>query len=89
MNIMLWLLAGAVVGWAGAHFFDLNHHRGRIFAMVIGAVGGVIGGKSLAPLLSNAAVIEGHFSIFSMVIAILLSGACVVASDVVSKRFNL
>lgn len=86
---MLWLLAGAIVGWAGAHFFELNHHRGTIFAMAVGAVGGLLGGKSLAPLLSNAAEIEGHFSIFSMVIAMLLSAACVVTCDLVVKRFKL
>lgn len=89
MNIMLWLLAGAIVGWAGARFFDLHHHRGAVVAMIIGAVGALIGGKSLAPLLSNAADIDGQFSIFAMVIAILLGTACVVASDVLSKRFNI
>ena len=89
MNIMLWLLAGAAIGWAGSHFFDLNRQRGTALTIAIGAMGALLGGKSLAPLLSNAAEIEGHLSIFAMVIAILVSMACVVASDVVSKRFDL
>lgn len=89
MNIMLWLLAGAAVGWAGAHFFDLNHQRGKAIAMAIGAVGALIGGQSLAPLLSNAAEIDGHFSIFSMVIAILVATACVVTGDMISKRYDI
>jgi|LNFM01.1.fsa_nt_gb uncharacterized membrane protein YeaQ/YmgE (transglycosylase-associated protein family) len=89
MNITLWLLAGAIVGWAGAHFFDFNQQRGNAVAMVIGAVGALLGGDSLAPLLSNAAVIEGHISIFSLVIAMLVAAACVVAGDMVSRRFGI
>ena len=52
MNIMMWILAGGILGWVGYSYMGFNEGRGMVVSSVIGAIGGVVGGKMIAPMLS-------------------------------------
>jgi uncharacterized membrane protein YeaQ/YmgE (transglycosylase-associated protein family) len=51
MNLVIWIVSGALVGWVAFEHMDLSHDRGRFASILIGAAGGVIGGMVLAPML--------------------------------------
>jgi len=90
MNIMIWLIAGGAVGWLGLRFFDFNHNRGLIPAVLIAAVGGFIGGNSLAPMLTSSVTepIVG-FSPFAFVVAIVVATAATFVSSEISRRYDV
>jgi uncharacterized membrane protein YeaQ/YmgE (transglycosylase-associated protein family) len=52
MNIVLWMLVGAVAGWAAYAYIGYNEARGMPVSILIGAFGGFIGGNIVAPMFS-------------------------------------
>lgn len=90
MDIMIWLIAGAAVGWAGLHFFDMNHSRGMAISATICAVAGFLGGNSVAPMLtaSTTAPVVG-FSPFALVVAIAVAVLTLFISSELSRRFDI
>jgi uncharacterized membrane protein YeaQ/YmgE (transglycosylase-associated protein family) len=90
MNIMIWLAAGGAIGWAGLHFLDLNHNRGAAVAAAICAVGGFLGGNSVAPMLtaSTTEPIVG-FSPFALIVALAVATATLFISNELSRRFDI
>lgn len=89
MNVMIWLLAGGAVGWMGLHFFDMNHNRGPAIAAAICAVGGFLGGNSVAPMLiTDIAEPVAGFSPFALVVAIAVATAVMFVSSELSRRFD-
>ena len=55
MNIALWLFSGLVLGWVAYSALGLNDGRSRLISMVIGAMGGFLGGKFVAPVFVTVA----------------------------------
>lgn len=90
MNFMIWLAAGGAIGWAGFHFYDLNHNRGLIPAVLICAVGGFMGGNSVAPMLT-ATVTEPivGFSPFALIVAMATATAVLFLTSELSRRFDI
>jgi uncharacterized membrane protein YeaQ/YmgE (transglycosylase-associated protein family) len=89
MNIIMWMLAGAAIGWAAYAMLHFNEERGMLISMVIGLMGGVAGGKLLAPIVGVAATIPEAFSMAALICA--LAGAAVVLfiGDQVHARFGV
>lgn len=87
---MIWLIAGGLIGWAGLHFFAMNRDRGIIPAVSICAVGGFMGGNSIAPILGSG-VTEPMvgFSPFALVVAIAMATAVLYISSEMSRRFDI
>jgi uncharacterized membrane protein YeaQ/YmgE (transglycosylase-associated protein family) len=90
MNFMIWVAAGGAIGWAGFHFYDLNKNRGLIPAALICAVGGFMGGNSVAPMLTAATTepIIG-FSPFALVVAMATATAVMFLTNELSRRFDI
>lgn len=90
MNIMIWLIAGGAVGWAGLHFWDMNHSRGPAIAAAICAVGGFLGGNSVAPMLtaSTTEPVVG-FSPFALVVALAVAAVTLFISSELARRFDI
>lgn len=89
MNIVLWVLAGAALGWAAFTLLGLNKERGTMVSMLIGAFGGVIGGQVLAPMMSGAPVVSGDFNIQALFIAAIGASACLAIGNMIEQRFGL
>ena len=89
MDITLWMLAGGALGWAAFALLGINEARGTIASIVIGAVGGVIGGQMLAPLMSSSPIVSGDFNFQALFIAAVSASACLAIANMIEQRFGV
>ena len=89
MELVLWAAAGAAIGWLAIAKMGLNEHRGMMVSIIIGAAGGVIGGKLVAPMFGAVAAIPGDFSLAGLLIVITSAVACLVLGNLVHSRFGV
>jgi uncharacterized membrane protein YeaQ/YmgE (transglycosylase-associated protein family) len=88
MNIVLWTLAGGILGWVGHAFLGYNEARGKMVAIAIGAAGGLFGGKIIAPMFSTAAV-PGDFSVAAMFFAAAVAAGFLFAGNFIHDRWGV
>lgn len=89
MNVVLWILAEGVVGWAGFAYLGFNEARGKAVSMVIGVAGGFLGGNMLAPMFGAAAEGAGEFSMAALAVALASAAACTAVASTVHSRFGV
>ena len=89
MNIVIWILAGGALGWAAFTVLRINEERGTVASVIIGAVGGVIGGQLLAPMMSSTPVVSGDFNIQALFIAAVSASACLIVGNMIERRFGV
>ena len=89
MNIVMWMLAGGALGWAAFVLLGINEERGTLVSIVIGAVGGVIGGQMLAPLMSSSPIVSGDFNFQALFIAAISASACLAIANMIEQRFGV
>jgi uncharacterized membrane protein YeaQ/YmgE (transglycosylase-associated protein family) len=91
MNIALWMMAGGFLGWAGHEFLRLNIERGRTISIVIGAAGGLLGGKFIAPMFSVAALpgAPDGITMSSMLFAMAAAVTFIAIANLVSNRWDV
>ena len=85
MNMVLWIAAGALAGWAAFALLGLNHTRGPWISALIGAAGGIAGGALVAPLFVSMPP-GGGFSMDALVFAAVLAAAALAAGNLVHDR---
>ena len=89
MELFLWVLAGAAVGWLGIAKLGLNEDRGTLVSMIIGIAGGVAGGKLIAPMVGAVALVPGEFSVAAMFVALACAVALLAVGNLVNNRFGV
>jgi len=89
MNLFIWILSGALIGWVAFEYLDLSHDRGRSASLVIGATGGVIGGMVLAPLLGVGTTAAGAVSGIALLIATCAAAALLVIGNYVYNIWRI
>lgn len=85
----MWVLAGGALGWAAFTLLGVNKERGRVASIIIGAVGGVIGGLVVAPMMSSAPIASGDFNIQALFIAAVSASACLAIGSMIEQRFRV
>jgi uncharacterized membrane protein YeaQ/YmgE (transglycosylase-associated protein family) len=88
MNIVLWMLAGAALGWVGYSFLRFNEGRGQVVSIIIGAMGGFIGGQMVAPMFTSTPV-PGDFSVAAMFFAAGVAAAFLAVGNMVYNRWGV
>jgi len=88
MNIAIWILGGAIVGWFGYSVLGFNEARGKMVSVVIGAIGGLVGGNLVAPMFT-AAPAPGDFNFLAMVFAAAVAAAFVAIGNLVHNRWGV
>ena len=68
INIILWIIFGALAGWIASMVMGTNREQGAIANIIIGIIGAVIGGWVVSALTGND--IDG-FNLGSLIIAII------------------
>jgi uncharacterized membrane protein YeaQ/YmgE (transglycosylase-associated protein family) len=68
LNIILWILFGALAGWIASMIMRTNAEQGAIGNIVVGIVGAIIGGWLARTLTGNDVT---GFNLASLVIAII------------------
>ena len=89
MNIVVWMLAGGMLGWVGFKFAGFNEERGMVVSIIIGAVGGFFGGKLIAPMFTAAAAVPEAFSLSALFFAAAVAAAALAAGNLVYKRWGM
>ena len=83
MNILIWILFGALAGWIASKIMNTDSQQGPIANIVVGIVGAFIGGY-LAQSLGGSGVTG--FNISSLLVAVLGSVVLLAVYKVVTKR---
>ena len=89
MNIFIWMLAGALLGWIGFSYMRFNEERGLLVSAIIGAVGGLIGGNIIAPMFMAAQKVPDAFSASSLVVAAIVAAALLFAGNLIYQRWGV
>jgi len=89
MNIILWMLAGGTLGWAGCSFLGFNEERGPMVSIIIGALGGLAGGKLIAPMFTAAQAVPGDFSFSALLFAGAVAAAFLAVGNLVHERWGV
>lgn len=89
MDMIIWMLAGAVVGWVSFKYFKLGEGRGMMLSVVIGMAGGLIGGKALAPMFGVSAAVPGGFSSAVLLLALASAAGLLFIGEKVYERFGV
>ena len=88
MNLFIWMLAGGFIGWLAFALVGLNQARGTWVSVIIGAVGGIVGGKLVAPVFVTPPP-GGDFSMPALMFAAVLAAAAVAAGNLVHDRWGI
>jgi hypothetical protein len=60
-----------------------------MLSLFIGAAGGLLGGKALAPMLGLSAAVPGAFSAAALMLAVAAAAAVLFIGDKVYERFGI
>jgi uncharacterized membrane protein YeaQ/YmgE (transglycosylase-associated protein family) len=85
MNIIAWLVLGAIAGYLAGFLVKGDEGLGIIGHIVLGIVGAVVGGF-LASVLLNKDAINGPFNIESIVVATIGAIITVVVVSAITGR---
>ena len=88
MNFAVWVIAGGVLGWTSYAIFQANQTRSVKVSIAIGAVGALLGGYFLPPLLGAITMAPHDLSLYSLVAALASSAACLAVADRFSNPFG-
>jgi len=84
INFIIWIVAGAVIGWLASIIMRTNSRQGTIADIVVGIVGAFVGGYLLSPLFNAGTINQGDFSLPALLVS--LGGAVILLA--VSKLFR-
>jgi uncharacterized membrane protein YeaQ/YmgE (transglycosylase-associated protein family) len=81
MNILLWIIFGALAGWIASIIMKTNNGQGPLMDIIVGILGAVIGGWVMN--FFGQAGVTG-FNIYSFIVAII--GAIILIAIVRAVR---
>jgi uncharacterized membrane protein YeaQ/YmgE (transglycosylase-associated protein family) len=88
MNIVMWIVAGGVVGWASYKYLNVNAALGLVISITVGVLGGFFGGNILAPMLGASTDAPNDFSGFALFVASASAAGWLLAVDFLSKTWS-
>jgi len=89
MNIAIWMLAGAALGWVGFSYMRFNEERGLMVSAIIGAIGGVLGGEIIAPMFTAGTVVAAGFNSSSLIYASVVAAVFLAVGNVVYNKWGV
>jgi uncharacterized membrane protein YeaQ/YmgE (transglycosylase-associated protein family) len=85
MNLLIYLIAGAIVGYVASRIMHTNSQQGLILDIVVGVVGAFIAGWFISPLL-GVGTINDAITIQTMLVTLLGSVVLLWLYKLISKR---
>ncbi len=67
MNIILWIIFGALVGWVASLIMNTDKQQGALLNIAVGIVGALVGG-GIMELVGGSEVT--NFSLYSFLVAL-------------------
>jgi len=80
MNFIIWLIAGAVIGWLASIIMHTNSQQGLLLDIVVGVIGAFVAGFFLTPLFGVSTINQNNFSAPALLVS--LGGAIVLLAVV-------
>jgi len=84
INLIIWIIAGALIGWVASIIMGTNNRQGLIADIIVGIVGAFVGGYFLSPIFKVGTINQGNFSIPALLVS--LGGAVILLA--ISKLFR-
>jgi uncharacterized membrane protein YeaQ/YmgE (transglycosylase-associated protein family) len=78
MNFVIWMLVGALLGWAASAFIVIRDRRGITLNVVVGIAAVMLWGSLLSGLIGSSSFNQGELSLASLLVS-LLGAAAVLA----------
>jgi uncharacterized membrane protein YeaQ/YmgE (transglycosylase-associated protein family) len=72
INLIIWLVAGAAIGWVASMVMHTDAQQGTILNIVVGVIGAMIGGFLLGSSTINQNVFNVNALLVSLVGAVVL-----------------
>ena len=86
MNILAWLILGAIAGYIAGFLVKGDERYGVIGHVVLGIVGALVGGFLASLLLGLDDPIQGAFDITTIVVAVIGAIIAVVVFNLITGR---
>ncbi len=71
MNLLIWLVAGGLIGWLASLLMKTDGQQGIVLNVVVGIVGAMLGGWLISPLVGVGTINQNDFSVTAMLISFL------------------
>lgn len=71
MNFIIWIIAGAVIGWIASMIMHTNGSQGLLLDIVVGIVGAFLAGLLLTPLFGIGTINQSNFSLPALLVSLL------------------
>ena len=71
VNFIVWLIAGAIIGWLVSRIMGTNGQQGLVLDIVVGVVGAFVAGLVLTPLFGISTINQNNFSLPAMRVSLL------------------
>jgi uncharacterized membrane protein YeaQ/YmgE (transglycosylase-associated protein family) len=84
INFIIWIIAGAVLGWIASIIMKTNSRQGLIADIIVGIVGAFLAGLFLSPIFNISTINQGNFSLPALLVS--LGGAVILLG--ISKLFR-
>jgi uncharacterized membrane protein YeaQ/YmgE (transglycosylase-associated protein family) len=80
MNYVVWIIAGAIIGWVASIVMRTNSRQGLLLDIVVGIVGAFLAGVVLTPLFHIGTINQQNFSAPALLVS--LGGAIILLAIV-------
>jgi len=71
MNLIIWLIAGAVIGWLASRLMGTDGQQGLLLDIVVGVIGAFIAGWFLTPLFGISTINQSNFSLPALLVSLV------------------
>jgi uncharacterized membrane protein YeaQ/YmgE (transglycosylase-associated protein family) len=71
MNFIIWIIAGAVIGWIASMIMHTNGRQGLLLDIVVGIVGAFLAGLVLTPLFGVGTINQNNFSLPALLVSLM------------------
>ena len=71
MDLIIWLIAGGVVGWLASVLMHTDARQGLLLNVIVGVVGAAVAGFFISPLLGLPTINQGVFNVGSLLVSLV------------------
>ena len=71
INFVVWLIAGAIIGWLASRMMGTDGQQGTLLDIVVGVVGAFVAGWFITPLVGIGTINQNNFSLPALVVSLV------------------
>jgi len=71
VNFIVWLIAGAIIGWLASRLMGTDRQQGLPLDIVVGVVGAFVAGWFITPLVGVGTINQSNFSIPALLVSLV------------------